>query len=164
FHPAGDLLRVRDRRDHRGGRCVERLDRGRGGQLRVAPSEGRRAGRLHRAGRHGRGLPEGAGRGGGDERVRGRAQPAGLAAAVPPGGNEVLDVTTPGPVILEAKGVYKAFTTPDGRALPVLDGVSLTLREGEIVALLGKSGSGKSTFLRCIAGLIAPSAGTATYR
>jgi NitT/TauT family transport system ATP-binding protein len=60
--------------------------------------------------------------------------------------------------------VTKTFTTPDGRALPVLDGVSLTLREGEIVALLGKSGSGKSTFLRCIAGLIAPSAGTVSYR
>ncbi|HEV2253571.1 MAG TPA: ABC transporter ATP-binding protein, partial [Streptosporangiaceae bacterium] len=72
--------------------------------------------------------------------------------------------SVPGPVILEARGVTKAFTTPDGRALPVLDGVSLTLREGEIVALLGKSGSGKSTFLRCIAGLIAPSAGTVSYR
>jgi NitT/TauT family transport system ATP-binding protein len=73
-------------------------------------------------------------------------------------------VTTPGPVILEAKNVTKTFTTPDGRAMPVLDGVSLTLREGEIVALLGRSGSGKSTFLRCIAGLIAPTTGTVTYR
>ena len=70
----------------------------------------------------------------------------------------------PGAVILQARDVTKAFTTPDGRALPVLDGVSLTLREGEIVALLGKSGSGKSTFLRCIAGLISPTAGTVTYR
>ena len=69
-----------------------------------------------------------------------------------------------GPVILEARGVTKTFTTPDGRSLPVLDGVSLTLREGEIVALLGRSGSGKSTFLRYIAGLIAPSSGTVTYR
>jgi NitT/TauT family transport system ATP-binding protein len=69
-----------------------------------------------------------------------------------------------GPVILEAEGVTKTFTTPDGRALPVLDGVSFALCEGEIVALLGKSGSGKSTLLRCVAGLIAPSAGTVTYR
>jgi NitT/TauT family transport system ATP-binding protein len=69
-----------------------------------------------------------------------------------------------GPVILEARDIIKTFSTPDGRALPVLDGVSLTLREGEIVALLGKSGSGKSTFLRCIAGLIAPTAGTVSYR
>jgi NitT/TauT family transport system ATP-binding protein len=99
-----------------------------------------------------------------------------MAQAVPPGGNEVLDVTTEpaagapaaphrtGPVILEASLVTKTFTTPDGRALPVLDDVSFTLREGEIVALLGKSGSGKSTLLRCIAGLIAPSAGTVSYR
>ena len=69
-----------------------------------------------------------------------------------------------GPVILEADLVTKTFTTPDGRALPVLDDISLTLREGEIVALLGKSGSGKSTMLRCIAGLILPSSGTVTYR
>ena len=114
-----------------------------------------------------RGLPRGPDRRGGDERVRGRAQPAVLAAAVPPGGNEVLAVTATGATgarvprpIIEASGVTKTFTTPDGRALPVLDDVSFTLREGEIVALLGKSGSGKSTLLRCIAGLIAPSAGT----
>jgi NitT/TauT family transport system ATP-binding protein len=69
-----------------------------------------------------------------------------------------------GPVIIEVRDVTKAFTTPDGRALPVLDGISFALREGEIVALLGKSGSGKSTLLRCVAGLIAPSTGTVTYR
>ena len=71
---------------------------------------------------------------------------------------------TTGPVIVGASGVTKTFTTPDGRALPVLDDVSFTLHEGEIVALLGKSGSGKSTLLRCIAGLISPSAGTVAYR
>ena len=83
-------------------------------------------------------------------------QPAATQAAAAQGGT--------GPVILEANHVTKTFTTPDGRALPVLDGVSFTLREGEIVALLGKSGSGKSTLLRCVAGLIAPSSGTVTYR
>src|ERR1017187_698289 len=69
-----------------------------------------------------------------------------------------------GEAILEALHVTKHFTSPDGRALPVLDDVSLKLHEGEIVALLGKSGSGKSTFLRCIAGLIAPTTGTVSYR
>ncbi|HTT54887.1 MAG TPA: nitrate/sulfonate/bicarbonate ABC transporter ATP-binding protein [Streptosporangiaceae bacterium] len=69
-----------------------------------------------------------------------------------------------GAVIVRAELVTKTFTTPDGRALPVLDNVSFQLAEGEIVALLGKSGSGKSTLLRCAAGLIAPSMGTVTYR
>jgi NitT/TauT family transport system ATP-binding protein len=75
-------------------------------------------------------------------------------------------MTTPktGDVIITASSVTKAFTTPDGGALPVLDGVSFTLAEGEIVALLGKSGSGKSTLLRCVAGLIAPSSGSVSYR
>src|SRR5215469_6101286 len=72
--------------------------------------------------------------------------------------------TKTGAVIIEAVSVTKTFTTPDGRALPVLEGVSFTLSEGEIVALLGKSGSGKSTLLRCVAGLIAPSSGSVSYR
>jgi NitT/TauT family transport system ATP-binding protein len=41
----------------------------------------------------------------------------------------------------------------------VLEGVDFTLREGEIVALLGKSGSGKSTLLRIMAGLIQADSG-----
>ena len=42
----------------------------------------------------------------------------------------------------------------------MLDGVELTLKRGEIVGLLGRSGSGKSTFLRLIAGLAQPQGGT----
>lgn len=47
--------------------------------------------------------------------------------------------------------------------LQVLSGVDLTLREGEIVGMLGRSGSGKSTLLRIIAGLIQPSSGEVRY-
>jgi ABC-2 type transport system ATP-binding protein len=41
-----------------------------------------------------------------------------------------------------------------------LEGVTLSVAEGEIVTLLGANGSGKSTAVRTIAGLLAPSAGT----
>jgi NitT/TauT family transport system ATP-binding protein len=77
---------------------------------------------------------------------------------------ELAEPRAPGATIIAAESVTKTFTTPDGGALPVLDGVSFTLAEGEIVALLGKSGSGKSTLLRCVAGLIAPSSGSVSYR
>lgn len=46
---------------------------------------------------------------------------------------------------------------------PVLDEVSLSLHENEVVGLLGRSGSGKSTLLRSIAGLIAPHKGTVRF-
>jgi len=43
---------------------------------------------------------------------------------------------------------------------PVLNGIDLTVADREIVALLGASGSGKSTMLRVIAGLLVPDSGT----
>jgi NitT/TauT family transport system ATP-binding protein len=50
-----------------------------------------------------------------------------------------------------------------GGGLLVLDDVDLTLRENEIVGLLGRSGSGKSTLLRSIAGLIRPDEGAIDF-
>lgn len=47
-------------------------------------------------------------------------------------------------------------------ALPVLEGVDLTARDGEILAIIGPSGCGKSTLLQIAAGLIRPSAGAVT--
>src|SRR5579884_424735 len=66
--------------------------------------------------------------------------------------------------LLRAIGVSKTYRTPDHIGRLVLEGIDFTLREGEIVAILGKSGSGKSTFLRILAGLIPPSAGRVEYR
>lgn len=66
--------------------------------------------------------------------------------------------------IVELKGVGKHFRSADGSARSVLEGVDFTLHEGEIVALLGQSGSGKSTMLRIMAGLIQADAGQVTYR
>src|SRR6267154_818149 len=65
---------------------------------------------------------------------------------------------------LRAVGVSKTDRTPDHIGRLVLEGVNFTLRDGEIVAVLGKSGSGKSTFLRILAGLLPPSDGVVEYR
>jgi len=67
-----------------------------------------------------------------------------------------------GPEILSLKNVYRGFDKNQGELL-VLDDVNLSLRQGEIVGLLGRSGSGKSTLLRIIAGLIKPSGGDVSY-
>lgn len=57
------------------------------------------------------------------------------------------------PPVLEATDIFKDF------AQPVLRGVDLSLRPGEVYALLGKNGAGKTTLLRIIAGLISPDQG-----
>ena len=46
----------------------------------------------------------------------------------------------------------------------VLDDVSLAVGEGELVALIGANGAGKTTVLRTISGILKPSAGTITFR
>lgn len=56
--------------------------------------------------------------------------------------------------IVEIKEISKRFGS-----LEVLKGVSLAVEKGEIIAVLGRSGSGKSTMLRCINGLEAIQAG-----
>ncbi len=70
-------------------------------------------------------------------------------------------MTTP---IIELKSVGKSFRSADGSARSVLEGVDFTLSEGEIVALLGQSGSGKSSMLRIMAGLIDADQGQVLYR
>jgi ABC-type histidine transport system ATPase subunit len=60
---------------------------------------------------------------------------------------------------LVCEDVHKSFGP-----LEVLKGVSLTAKEGDVIAMLGSSGSGKSTFLRCINLLEIPDAGRVTVR
>lgn len=59
-------------------------------------------------------------------------------------------------------GVVKAFDRPDGGRRVVLDGFSLDIAAGELVALVGPSGGGKTTILNLVAGLERPDAGTVT--
>ena len=61
--------------------------------------------------------------------------------------------------ILEVSGLTHRY---DGADESTFHNVDLNLQPGELLAVLGASGSGKSTFLRCIAGLEEPSEGTIT--
>src|SRR6266511_2349618 len=57
--------------------------------------------------------------------------------------------------MIEAAGVVKRF----GKTT-ALDGLNLLAEQGAILAVLGPNGAGKTTFVRCIATLIEPDAGT----
>jgi NitT/TauT family transport system ATP-binding protein len=63
---------------------------------------------------------------------------------------------------IRVDGVDLSFPVRGGGRLPVLDGMTLDVAGGGIVALIGPNGCGKSTLLRVIAGLLAPERGTVT--
>ena len=63
-----------------------------------------------------------------------------------------------------ATGGALARDTADRVVVRALDGINLSIREGERIGLLGHNGSGKSTLLRVIAGAYEPSAGTVAVK
>jgi len=60
--------------------------------------------------------------------------------------------------LIELKGVSKSYKR-DAIDIPVLDGVTITVDEGDFLGLMGPSGSGKSTLLNLLAGIDRPSRG-----
>lgn len=66
-------------------------------------------------------------------------------------------------VVLEAKGVSKSFGH-NGHTAEILDDINLSLEEGEFVAIVGFSGTGKTTLINLLGGLELPTAGTITCK
>lgn len=62
--------------------------------------------------------------------------------------------TDPSSPLLEVRGISKQFS-----GVRALDGVSLTLARGEVLAIVGENGAGKSTLMRIVAGVTQPTAG-----
>lgn len=60
--------------------------------------------------------------------------------------------------LLEVEGLFTAYGD-----LEVVKGISLKVKQGEIVTVLGSNGAGKSTTLRALAGLLSPTAGRILY-
>jgi len=61
--------------------------------------------------------------------------------------------------VLEVSGIRKRFG-----AVTVLDGVQLTIRPGEIHALMGENGAGKSTLMKILAGVYQPDTGEIRFK
>jgi ABC-2 type transport system ATP-binding protein len=63
-------------------------------------------------------------------------------------------------ITVRAQGLSKSFAAPGGGRLNAVNEVSLTVRAGELTALVGPDGAGKTTLLRMMAGLLSPDAGS----
>jgi len=80
-----------------------------------------------------------------------KPRPATTAAARPSPVAAAASAVAP---VLEARDVTVALSRPAGNRVDLVSAVSIDVRKGEIVGLLGESGSGKSTFARAVLGML----------
>ncbi|MBI3358476.1 MAG: ABC transporter ATP-binding protein [Nitrospirae bacterium] len=64
--------------------------------------------------------------------------------------------------MIEVINLYKSFPLA-GKEIPVLKGISLILKKGEMIAIVGASGAGKSTFLHILGALDSPTSGKVIF-
>jgi NitT/TauT family transport system ATP-binding protein len=81
------------------------------------------------------------------------------ATWAPPPADEATEPDVPQAAGLRVAGVDKTYTTRRGD-VHALSGIDLEVARGEFVSLVGRSGCGKTTLLRVLSGLLAPTAGT----
>ena len=70
-----------------------------------------------------------------------------------------MEEPSPGPVAVALEGLAITFPLKGGATYRAVEGIDLTVRPGEFVAVVGPTGCGKSTLLNAAAGLLVPSAG-----
>jgi lipoprotein-releasing system ATP-binding protein len=62
-------------------------------------------------------------------------------------------------ILLNGEGIHKSYQSAEDQELLVLKGIDIQIREGEILAIIGPSGVGKSTLLHILGGLDRPTRG-----
>ncbi len=66
-------------------------------------------------------------------------------------------------ILLELENIRKSFPSPEGGRLEILSDISLSVEKGEVISIVGKSGTGKSTLLSIAALLSLPDSGRVLY-